>query len=261
MSHPRVGCYFDNREPSFDDRGVAPTLPPSPGEDPSATAGATLPPLAWQDVDLRHGCGGNTFVNADAVDDDNYNDDGAGNNDDGNDGEGGRDLALTLALVQPHPHPRDGGGNLDTSPPSWRLALDVKTFDGLARSTNLRHGRVPLHVAVQWAAQTKALPSPTWAVPLWPGLALGARGDSSCTLVDLDSALIARAVPSQNWAAPSWQRYAQYALVARASNAKSSGSGSGSGGGSGGGSNGRGRSNGGSGSGGCSGSATAASAA
>ena len=57
-----------------DDHGVTPTPPPSPGEDPAAAAGATLPPLAWQDVDLRCGCGGDASVNADAVDDDYYND-------------------------------------------------------------------------------------------------------------------------------------------------------------------------------------------
>ncbi len=95
-------------------------------------AGATLPPLAWQDVDLRRGCGGYASINADAVDNDDYNDDGG----DGDNGDGGRDLAL--ALAQPHPHPRDGEGDRDASPPSWRLALDVKTFDGLARSMKTR---------------------------------------------------------------------------------------------------------------------------
>jgi hypothetical protein len=91
-----------------------------------------LPPLAWQDVELRRGCGGNASVNADTVDNDDYNDDG-GN---GNNGDGGCNLAL--ALVQPHPHPRDGEGDRNASPPSWRLALDIKTFDGLARSMKTR---------------------------------------------------------------------------------------------------------------------------
>ena len=45
--HPRVGRKFDNRESSFDDHGVAPTPPPSSGEDPVALAGVKLPPLAW----------------------------------------------------------------------------------------------------------------------------------------------------------------------------------------------------------------------
>jgi hypothetical protein len=71
--------------------------PPSPGEDPAAAAGATFPPPAWQDVDLRRGCGGDASVNANAVDKDNS--DGDGGN--GGDGDGGRDLAL--ALAQPHP--------------------------------------------------------------------------------------------------------------------------------------------------------------
>jgi hypothetical protein len=77
----------------LNDHGVARTLLPSPGEDPAATAGTTLLPLAWQDVDLRRGCGGKASVNADAVDDDDYNDDGG----DGDDGDGGRNLALALA--------------------------------------------------------------------------------------------------------------------------------------------------------------------
>jgi hypothetical protein len=116
----------------LNDHGVAPTPPPSPGEDPAAAAGATFPPLAWQDVDLRRGCRGNASVNADAIDDDDYNDDGS----DGNNGDRGRDLAL--ALAQPHPHPRDGEGNCDASPPSWRLTLNVETFDGLACSMKMR---------------------------------------------------------------------------------------------------------------------------
>ncbi len=116
----------------LNDRGVAPTPPPSPEEDPAAAAGATSPPLAWQDVDLQRGCGGDASVNADAVDDDDYNDDGG----DGNNGNGGCNLAL--ALAQPHPHPRDGEGDRDASPPLWRLALDVETFDGLARSMKTR---------------------------------------------------------------------------------------------------------------------------
>ncbi len=92
--------------------------PPSPGEDPAAAAGATLPPLAWQDVDLRHGCRGNASVIIDAVDDDDYSD----GNGDGDGDDGGRDLAL--ALAQPQPHPCAGEGNRNASPPPWRLALD-----------------------------------------------------------------------------------------------------------------------------------------
>ncbi len=83
-------------------------------------------------MDLQRGCGGDASVNAEAINDDNYNNDG-GNGDDGN---GGRDLALPLA--QPHLHPRDGEGDRNASPPSWRLALDVETFDGLARSMKTR---------------------------------------------------------------------------------------------------------------------------
>ncbi len=88
--------------------------PPSPGEDPAAAAGATLPPLAWQDVDLRCGCGGDASVNADAIDDDYYNDDGGDG--DGAGDDGGRDLALALAsririramgkATPTHPHHR-----------------------------------------------------------------------------------------------------------------------------------------------------------
>ena len=48
-----------------------------------AAAGAALLPLAWQDVDLRRGCGGNASVNAKAVDDEDYNEDGGDNNDGG----------------------------------------------------------------------------------------------------------------------------------------------------------------------------------
>ena len=101
-------------------------------EDLAAAAGATSPPLAWQDVDLRRGCRGDASVNADAVDDNDYNDNGS----DGDNGDGGRDLEL--ALAQPHPYPCDGEGDRDASPPSWRLALDVETFDGLARSMKMR---------------------------------------------------------------------------------------------------------------------------
>ena len=85
-----------------------------------AAAGAALLPLAWQDVDLRRGCGGNASVNAKAVDDEDYNEDGGDNND----GDGGHNLAL--ALAQPHPHPRNGEGDRDASPPSWRLTLNVE---------------------------------------------------------------------------------------------------------------------------------------
>jgi hypothetical protein len=110
------------------------------------------------------------------------------------------------------------------------LALDIETFDGLARSTNLRHGRVPLRMAVRWAAQTRASPSPTWGLGLCPcrlGLRLRGGGMHSTR---------------------SWEHNNQ--------TAKSGGSGvGGSGGGSGG------ESDGCSGSGGGSGSATAAAAA
>jgi hypothetical protein len=103
------------------------TPPPSPGEDPAAAAGTISPPPppSWQDVDLRRrGCGGDASFRADA-----------GAVDDGIDdcGAGGRDLVL--ALAQPRPHPRDGEDDRDAPPPpSWRLALDVETFDGLVRS-------------------------------------------------------------------------------------------------------------------------------
>jgi hypothetical protein len=55
-----------------------------------------LPP-AWQDVDLRRGCRGDAFVNADAVN----NDNGDGNGSNGGNGNCGCNLAL--ALAQPHP--------------------------------------------------------------------------------------------------------------------------------------------------------------
>ena len=48
-----MGHKFDYRESLLDDRGVAPTWPPSPGEDPAAAAGAMLLPLAWQDAEKR----------------------------------------------------------------------------------------------------------------------------------------------------------------------------------------------------------------
>ncbi len=134
-----MGHSFNNRESLLDDLGATPTPLLSPGEDPTAAAGATLPPLAWQDVDLRRGCGGNASVNADAVNDndygDDYNDDNGGNGN-GNDGDGRHNLAL--ALVQPHPHPHNEEDDCDAPPPSWRLALDVETFDGLARSMTTR---------------------------------------------------------------------------------------------------------------------------
>jgi hypothetical protein len=83
-------------------------------------------------VDLRRGCRGDASVNADAVNNDNYNNDGS----DGNNGDGGCNLALVL--TQPHPHPRNREGDRDASPPSWRLALNIKTFDGLAHSMKTR---------------------------------------------------------------------------------------------------------------------------
>ncbi len=130
---------------------------PSPGEDPAAAAGATLPPLGWQDVDLRHGCRGNASVNANAVDADNYNDDdGDGDSDDG---DGGRDLAL--ALAQPHPHLRDGEGNRDASPPSWRLALNVETFGGLTHSAGFALANLGCAL-VAWA-RARVAPSQTRA--------------------------------------------------------------------------------------------------
>ncbi len=48
-----MGCKFVNRESLLGDRGVAPTRPPSPEEDPATAAGATLPPLAWQTINER----------------------------------------------------------------------------------------------------------------------------------------------------------------------------------------------------------------
>jgi hypothetical protein len=106
--------------------------PPSPGEDPTAAAGATSPPLTWQDLDLRRGCGGDASVNADAVDDDYYNNNG-GN---GNAGDGGCDLALSQP--QPHPHLRSREGDCDASPPWWRLALNIETFNVLVHSMQTR---------------------------------------------------------------------------------------------------------------------------
>ena len=142
-------------------------MPPSPGEDPAAAAGATLPPLAWQDVDLQHECRGDASIDADAVDDDDYNDDGGDSN------NGGRDLAL--ALAQPHPHPHDGEGNHNASPPSWRLALDSETFDGLVHSAGFALADLGCAL-VAWArarvapSQTRAALSWTWTAPLWLGL-------------------------------------------------------------------------------------------
>ncbi len=69
----------------------------SPEEDPAAAAGAMLLPPAWQDVDLWRGCGGDTSINADAIN--NNNGDGDGGN--GGNGDSGRNLAF--ALAQPHP--------------------------------------------------------------------------------------------------------------------------------------------------------------
>ncbi len=71
-------------------------------------------------------------MNTDAVNNDDFNNNGS----DGDNGDGGCNLALVLA--QPHPHPRDGEGDRDASPPSWRLALNIETFDGLARSMKMR---------------------------------------------------------------------------------------------------------------------------
>jgi hypothetical protein len=106
--------------------------PPSPGEDPAATAGATLPPLTWQDLDLRRGCGSEASDNADAINDDYYKDNG-GN---GNDGDGGCNLALSQ--LQPHPHLRSREGDCDASPPWWRLALNIETFNVLVHSMQTR---------------------------------------------------------------------------------------------------------------------------
>jgi hypothetical protein len=86
--------------------------PPSPEEDPAAAADATLPPLAWQDVDLRRGCRDDASVNADAIDNDDYNNN-SGDGNDGNGGNGNGRRNLALALMQPHPHPRAGEGNRD----------------------------------------------------------------------------------------------------------------------------------------------------
>ena len=101
-------------------------------EDLAAAAGATSPPLAWPGKTWTSGADAEAthpltptpsttttmttaMAKATTV-------------------TGGRDLAL--ALAQPHPHPRAGEGDRDASPPSasWRLALDVETFDGLVRS-------------------------------------------------------------------------------------------------------------------------------
>ncbi len=135
---------------------------------------------------------------ADAVDADDYNDDGGDG--DGNGNDGGRDLAL--ALAQPHPHPRDGEGDRNASPPSWRLALDVADL------------RVPLRVEGRWAAQTRALPLPTWAAPSWPGLVLGLRPRRfelrSCRLGQRPYGL---GCALADLAALSWRQYAQYALA------------------------------------------------
>ena len=84
-----------------------------PGEDLAAAAGATLSPLAWQDVDHRRGCGGDASVNVNAVVNDDYKDDG-GEGDDGDDGDGGRDLALALAHPTRRPAPRRHRGTVYT---------------------------------------------------------------------------------------------------------------------------------------------------
>jgi hypothetical protein len=75
------------------------------GKDPAAAAGAASPPLAWQDVDLRRGCGGNASVNADAVDDDDYNNGSGDDNGDDSNGQrrtrsGARARAAVFASVQ-----------------------------------------------------------------------------------------------------------------------------------------------------------------
>ena len=72
------------------------------GEDPAVAAGATSPPLAWQDVDLRRGCGGDAFVNAHAVDDEDYNDDSGDGGGDGGDSDCGRDLVIALRADDGH---------------------------------------------------------------------------------------------------------------------------------------------------------------
>jgi hypothetical protein len=77
-----------------------------------------LPPLAWQDVDHWRGCRDDASVNIDAVVDDNYKDDGG----DGNDGDGGRDLALALAQPTQGPAPQMHWGTVQTESPqttSW----------------------------------------------------------------------------------------------------------------------------------------------
>ena len=74
-------------------------MPPlSTGEDLAAAAGATSSPLTWQDVDHRRRCGGNASINAGAVVDNDYKDNG-GIGDDIDDGDSGRDLVLALTLV------------------------------------------------------------------------------------------------------------------------------------------------------------------
>ncbi len=99
----RVVSSPRNRESLLDDLGVALMPPLSPGEDLATAAGATSPPLTWQDVDHRRGCGGNASINAGAVVDNDYKDNG-GDGDDIDDGDSGRDLvlALTIMLAQPN---------------------------------------------------------------------------------------------------------------------------------------------------------------
>ena len=157
-----MGRWFYNDESLLNNRGVAPMLPPSP----AATAGAMLPPLAWQDVDLRRGCGGVASVIVSAR-------------------QGMRLRRIpTICIVEIGPRRRDL---------QW------------TRTQN-RHRRVPLRVAVQWAAQTRALPLPTWAALSWPGLVLGLHPrrlklryrrlgqcpyGSGCALADLSCAFMA----------------------------------------------------------------------
>jgi hypothetical protein len=84
----------------LDDLGVALTPPLSPREDLATAAGTTLPPLAWQDVNHRHRCGGNASINVDAIVDYDYKDDGSDIN-----GNGGRNLALADIISNDFVHP------------------------------------------------------------------------------------------------------------------------------------------------------------
>ena len=94
-----MGRQLDH-ESSLDDLGVALTPPLSPGEDLAAAAGATSPPLVWQDVNHRRRCEGDASVNVDNTVDYDYKDDGSDIN-----GNGGRNLALADIISNDFVHP------------------------------------------------------------------------------------------------------------------------------------------------------------